>query len=511
MKKSILLIFAIFASLFTFGQTQLDALRFSQLEYGGTARSVAMGNSFGALGADLSSMAINPAGIALYRKGEISFTPALSNSNISSSFNGTNKTSIDNGFLVNNIGFAIAFNDETNTSDWKGASFGFAYNRLNNFRQTAVIEGVNDKGSMIGVFVDNANIQDPTGSYNSLNDFYEKAAYECYLIDYFYAGDESEYWSPVTDEGKYGEIQRKTIRREGGMGEFDFSFGVNYKDILYLGGTMGIQSLNYRESSTYKESEIPYSSYTVNIVNADTSYSYILDSPDYFTVDEDLSISGTGINLKLGLIARPIDWLRVGAAFHTPTFLSLTDNYETSFYAKYDFELPNGQVERDWITSYDQPYSYELRTPMRFVGSLGFVIMKIAAVNVDYEYVDFSRAVYSHFEDDFTHTNELISSELTSASNVRAGAEVKLGAFSLRGGFGMYGNPYSSDLNRIDATKFVYSGGAGISGGNFYVDFAYSLSTYKDNYFMYNGYVDEPIPTLTFKQGVGMVTFGVKF
>ncbi|MBK9317869.1 MAG: hypothetical protein IPM91_02820 [Bacteroidetes bacterium] len=56
-------------------QTDADILRFSMLNYGSTARSLGMGNSFGALGADFSTLAINPAGIALYRKSEFSVSP----------------------------------------------------------------------------------------------------------------------------------------------------------------------------------------------------------------------------------------------------------------------------------------------------------------------------------------------------------------------------------------------------------------------------------------------------
>lgn len=510
MKNKIILIIVMFVSTISFGQTQIDALRFSQIQYGGTARFVAMGSSFGALGADLSAMAINPAGIALYRGGEFNFTPGIMNDQVNSSFSGTNRSSLEYGFLFNNIGFAIGFNDDSNTSDWKGVGFGFSYNRLQNFRQNIVIEGTNDVASMISLFVDNANIQDPAGTSHALNSFYEYPAWQCFLIDYDPGA--SEYWSPVTDAGIYGQTQRKSIRRQGGIGEYDFTFGVNYNDLLYIGGTLGIQSVNFHEASTYKESDFEFTSTELTYTSPDTSYSYTLYSPNFFSVDEDLRITGSGVNLKLGMIFRPIDWVRVGAAFHTPTFLSLTDNYETSFYARYDYELPdNFGTDVDYTTRYDDAYKYDLRTPSRFIGSLGFIIMKMAVVNIEYEYVDYSKAMFNHYQDDFTPTNQAIQNEFVAASNIRAGAEFRLGPVSFRGGFGMYGNPYASKLNRIDATQFVYSGGLGLTGGNFYVDFAYSLTAYEDNYFMYNGYTDEPVPTLDLKKGIGMVTFGVKF
>ena len=52
-------------------QNDIDAMRYSQTFFGGTSRSKAMAGSFGALGADGSCMGTNPAGIGLYKKGDI--------------------------------------------------------------------------------------------------------------------------------------------------------------------------------------------------------------------------------------------------------------------------------------------------------------------------------------------------------------------------------------------------------------------------------------------------------
>ena len=63
-----------FASL---AQTAYDAFLFSETNYEGTARTVAMGNAFTALGGDLGSVAINPAGSAVAKYSQISLTPSL--------------------------------------------------------------------------------------------------------------------------------------------------------------------------------------------------------------------------------------------------------------------------------------------------------------------------------------------------------------------------------------------------------------------------------------------------
>ena len=59
-----------------------QALRFSQQNFGSTARSKAMGGAFGALGGDFSSLSINPAGIAIYQRSEMTTTVNLMNKHI---------------------------------------------------------------------------------------------------------------------------------------------------------------------------------------------------------------------------------------------------------------------------------------------------------------------------------------------------------------------------------------------------------------------------------------------
>src|SRR4030066_116695 len=78
MKKVIMLAMGeVFLFTLTFAQKEIDALRYSQLTYGGTARFTSMAGAFGALGGAFSSLSINPAGIGIYRKSEFTFTPSF--------------------------------------------------------------------------------------------------------------------------------------------------------------------------------------------------------------------------------------------------------------------------------------------------------------------------------------------------------------------------------------------------------------------------------------------------
>ena len=50
-----------------FAQNEEDALRYSNLHFGGTARYIGVSGAFGALGADISVLSVNPAGMARYK------------------------------------------------------------------------------------------------------------------------------------------------------------------------------------------------------------------------------------------------------------------------------------------------------------------------------------------------------------------------------------------------------------------------------------------------------------
>ena len=70
------------SSLVLSAQNSADALRFSQFGIGGTARTIAIGGSIGALGADFSVISTNPAGLGAYRGSEFTMTPSLFLNNV---------------------------------------------------------------------------------------------------------------------------------------------------------------------------------------------------------------------------------------------------------------------------------------------------------------------------------------------------------------------------------------------------------------------------------------------
>jgi hypothetical protein len=316
MKKLIVSILIIpLVSMSLMAQNDVDAMRFSQNFYGGTGRSLSMGGAFGALGGDFSSLSINPAGIGVYRGSEFTITPSINFDKATASYLGTDYNDVKYKFGLENLGFVSTYN--TNRSEgWVSASFAIGYNRLNDFNQNISIVGHNAKSSLLDDFAANSN--GTTGT--AASPYYEDLAYN---TDLLYVVDTTAnplvYTNDMQAQNTYGQDQEEQITTRGGIGEYTFSFGANYSNRLYLGLTVGIQSLRYDEVKHHTETEV-------------TPIDYFHS----FTFDQYFNTTGTGYNLKLGVIYKPVEMLRLGFAFHLPTFYKLESEFHTNMDAYFD-------------------------------------------------------------------------------------------------------------------------------------------------------------------------------
>lgn len=487
MKKIFYIIFvSLLISNYLVAQNEVDALRYSQNFFGGTARSVSMGSAFGALGGDFSCLSTNPAGIGVYRKTELTFTPSLYYSSNKSNYLGSSSSDNKYNFNLNNLGFVAAFNSGEEEG-WVNLNIGFGYNRLNNFHNNILIKGVNDINSMTDYFALRANGQSPQELEDNLSGsyFYEGLAWMSYLIDPDTLNNNT-YHSSLEN---YGEIQRKSIKSEGSMGEYLFSMGANYSHKFYLGGTIGIQNIKFEENSVYKEID----------------ENNVIDNFESFTFNQHLKTSGAGFNFKIGTLFRPVDWVRFGFALHTPTLLVLEDQYQNTIESKFE----------DTTFAYSSPegkYQYELSTPLRAIGSLAFIIKKVALISVDYEIIDYSSARLRADDYDFYEENYNIEENYTAASNIRAGAEYRYENFAFRGGYSLYGNPFNTSNMDNNSTRTSISGGFGIREDNFFFDLAFVHTTSKDKYFLYNPDMVKVNPAnINSNNNQIMATFGFKF
>src|SRR4051812_23194026 len=442
----------ILCTLTSYSQNDADVMRYSQLTFGGTARFNSMAGSMGALGGDFSTLSFNPAGIGLFRKSEFSFSPSLFLKNTSSTYrDGTNSDGRLN-FNFGNIGIVGTFPLKNTSSGWNSLNFGFGYNRTNNFYNRITTSAFNKTGSLLDTYVADAEGHKP----KDLDDFSTGLAYDAYLID------------PIKDSTKYthviphyGELQTRTIQTKGAMGEIAVSFGGNYKDRLFIGATLGVVKLKYLEEYAFRETD-----------DKDTIKGF-----KSFTYRQNILSSGTGINFKVGVIVKATDWLRFGAAVHSPTKISMSDSYTYSM---------NADLENNFVKSATSPegtFNYTLTTPFRAIGSIAFVINKRGLLNAEYEYVNYKNGYLNSSPDVFSDVNSYIRKEYVSAGNIRIGGEMRFDPISFRLGYALYGSPFASGLNK-SANRSSYTAGIGYRKDSFFIDGAFVLTSYTDNSYL---------------------------
>jgi len=441
-----------------FSQTEADVVRYSVTTNTGSARASAMGGAFGALGGDLSMVGVNPAGIGVFRKSEISITPYLNIANTESNTSSIRKSS----FQLGTLGGVMALYNKN--FDWRGCNFGINYTNLNNFNRKTSQFVYDSPTNYPTLWANTATLAVLQGTDIPA---VSEMAYNVRLIEW------------IEDEGKYdanliaGELvnQHKYIVEDGYQGEYDFSFGTNFKDRLYLGITVGIQSIRYKYRSYYTGTA-PLNSY------------YEVDSYDY---NQYLKTNGIGTNFKVGMIYRPIPELRIGAAIHTPTYFSITDDYEETMQARFFTADADGNSIYD---SYLIParYDYDMQTPWKAILSLATVLNQKAIISIDYEFNNYRSAEFNNGENGYDYNapgdvNENIRTYLKNTNNIRIGAEYRMNStFSIRGGYAYWDSPYRhTHSGKIQA----FSGGFGINLGTFYCDAAYIYKHSKDTSYFY--------------------------
>lgn len=457
MNKIALSIFLmIFSTVVVYSQNEVDALRYSRITFGGTARYLSMGGAFGSLGADFSTISTNPAGLGLFKKSEFSITPSFYMGSAKSNYNGNSTGDSQYNFNLSNVGFVL--NTKTNNSVFKHFQFSFGLIRTNNFNNRMFIEGENNENSIMSAYADNAFGIAP-GYLNDGSYPYDLSpAWWTYMIN----PDPSciDCYSDTLPAGTNLQ-QRKEINAWGSMNEYTFGFSTSIADRLYLGTSIAFPRIRYFEESLYTET------------NLDPQSSAFRELSIY----DELQTKGTGINLKFGMILRLTNFIRLSGAIHSPTWFN---NMNDSWYKTHSTVYAGDSY---FETSPYGNYSYELQTPWRAMGGLSVVLWRAALISADYEYVDFSESKLRGSGYDFYDENTAIQEKYTETHNVKLGTEVRLGHVALRGGFGYSMSPYANDIN--DGEKLSYSGGMGFREDNFFLDLAYVRTKSNEDYYLY--------------------------
>lgn len=454
---------SLIATVVSFAQNSTDALRYSYLNPQGTARAMGVGGAMGALGGDFTSVAINPAGIAGYWKSEFMFTPAYSNIKTVSSLNDNpSSEQIDNQFNISNLG--IVFANTPQRGPWKSVSLGFGINKMASFQQEFFYQGetsgsITDRFAGLGTGIVDPDFLDP---YEAGLAFETGAIYDIQgdgIYETDFVGSESEMFN-----------KEQFVTTSGYFNEMSIAFGGNFKDQLLLGVSVGIPFIMYESEKNYLESDP----------------NDVIPAFNELTFGEYLTTEGGGVNVKIGAIAKINRSFRVGAAFHSPTFMTLTDRFTTDL--RYDFDQGSGN-ESYSAAGPEGEFEYGLTTPWRAVANASMIIGKSGFVSADVEYIDYSSAKFNFtrnsnsFEDREyqDEVNQEIKDIYGGAVNVRLGGELAVDAFRVRGGVQLLTSPFVGD-NTMQSTVTL---GAGVRGNKAFLDLSFNYNNQKEAYLPY--------------------------
>lgn len=423
--------------------------RLSQPQLFGTARSMAMANAFTSLGGDVAAMSINPAGLGMYRHNELSITPLVTvsrSSNGAAAYDGNGKSR----FALANFG--VVYNLYEGTGRVVSVNMGLGYNRVAdlNYRTSFQYDSYSRAGKapsildvMAGQLTANRMYPDSEGFLGYYGDSYPDLwgammAYNSYLIN------------PVDDpDGSYWEADRVganadvghfyDLESRGSVGEYDISFGLNIDNKVYVGATIGIRSISQRIRLYYGE-DFRYGG--APAVNG--SGQELIEQVDYMHYNQAADVNGVGVDFKLGVIYRPIPALRLGMAFHTPTYYSVDRTYAGQMaamcYNNDDKKYYPSDVNTDgsWTDSGNDAYRFV--TPARLMFGASYTFGRRAILSVDYErdWYNGIRVKQTPFwiPDETAYARGTMKRKFRATNTLRIGAEVKpIDRLALRAGF----------------------------------------------------------------------------
>ncbi|MFT4092122.1 MAG: aromatic hydrocarbon degradation protein [Niabella sp.] len=455
-------------------QTKEDALRYSFLQNSGTARSQGIANANGAIGGEISTIFSNPANIGFYKTGDFVISGGLNLlSNDAAYLGASNKENKTSGFL-GTTGFVLGKPNYNDGSSLKSSAFGIAVNRVADFNNRVVY---NNKGGQLSrTSMADYFIEDIIAS-NSLYAYGSELAVNSGWVQETVNGDTVNLSSSAVDLAiASGLEQQETIITNGGITELAFAGAANFNDRVFLGGTIGLPILRYGASRRYVEQDPDASDNTNGF--------------DAAWYDDDLVTKGVGINLKVGIVFKATDNLRLGFAAHSPTFYSLTDSYSAAAGSNLDAGANGDYTAYSDVSTYD----YNLQTPYKLMGSFSLLFGNVNDISTqkgflsgDVEYVNYMASTFRTIENSdndnnanneyFGYVNNDIDDAYKGAVNARLGAELKFNPISVRLGGAYYGNPYKSGDN---GSVTQATGGLGYRNKGFFIDLGYVHSFSKE-------------------------------
>lgn len=477
MKKHILTSILVLSAATVFAQGSDDACLFSQTYYQGTAKALGMGNALGAVGGDMTAVCINPAGMGIYRNGEFTTTLNLLDNYERSTYYGTSNGANKMRLSIPNFGYVSA-KQKSNYRKLRFTQYGIGLTRTNDFNIHTYAKGLNPTSSKIDNYlsqIDGLSESD----IQSMFPYTIYPAWSTYLID-LYEDEQGLYYSSPVPQG--GIMQAQENNFKGRSEEWTFAISGNYAERFFIGASFGIQHLKRVGVRAFEESMPAHSDIGTDF--------------NRWNYTEDIESRGLGINSKVGFIYHANSWLRFGAAFHSPTLYSFDESWQTQT------ESQIGGVKRKSI-SQESNYEYTFFSPLKWVGSMAFVIGRRGMISLDTEYTNFGMAKFNATDWDYSDVNADIKNTYGRTLNFRLGSEWRVNDSYVRVGAGYYGSPYG--IGKSDGS--VKKASCGISvpvSEDTTFDFAYELTYGKSGIYLYDaGELGiEPISQRQFKSNL---------
>ena len=447
----------------------------------GTARYVGMGGAMEALGADLSTIGTNPAGLGLFRKGKVDLSFGLVSQTGMNKFSSLNKTNMS----FDQIGVVFNVNKTPNVS----FNIGFNYHKSRNFDQLLNAANTLNNASQNKLTYQKYRNQ----VFQTQDDATYSQVDNLYMKNLLYNNTTSTYYYFPASGYLYNQ------QNKGYIGEYDMNLSANLNDRVYLGLTMGIHDVHYKGYAEYTENFVPNAN---NIPG--------------LTLNDSREITGTGFDVKFGAIVRPMaeSPFRLGAYVHTPVWYDLT----TSNYT----ELTDGTLR----PSIGESYDFRVNTPWKFGLSAGTTLADRVALGATYEYAAYN-AMQTRIKDGGTydwyygtyyessHNDRVMNNHTEDAlrgqHTLKLGVEAKItDHFSLRAGYnylsalfkdlaekngslkspGTYYASSTSYVNWKDTNRFTF--GLGWNVWRFNIDLAYQHSQQNGTFYPFMNYYDGP-------------------
>ncbi|WP_339702485.1 outer membrane protein transport protein [uncultured Marixanthomonas sp.] len=505
MKRSILLLITVIAMTSANGQSIIDGLRYSQENTTGTARFNALSGAFGALGGDLSAIAINPAGGAVFLRNEASISAGVTDTDNESLYFGTLAKSLSSDVNLNQVGGVFVFDNVDENSNWKKFTLGINYNNTQNFENELFIAGTGNN-SISNYFLEQAqglplNLLELQGS-ESISDLYNFLGenqgtraqnaflgYQGFIFDPVEPNNSNntQYISNVAP-GSFN--QEYALVSEGYSGKYTLNLATQYTDDFFFGINLNSHIIDYKQSTYLAESNINQGSTIRNI-----------------GFENNLSVLGSGFSAQVGAIAKVANNLRLGLTYDTPTWFTISE--ETTQYLETQRTV-NGQIrtaviDPNVLNIYED---YDLKTPGKLAASAAYIFGQSGLISFDYSYKDYSEITFKPTSDPvFAAENSFIGNTLQGASTFRVGGEYRLSELSLRAGYRYEESPYSDKQIMDDLNG--YSFGFGYSFGNYYVDASFVRTEQERQQQLYNiGLTDRALVNTVNNNFV--FTFGLK-